>query len=53
MTSPWGLGLAFVGASDKESVATIKHLEAKFGYGWVDEWLAGQGIEPSMTMEAA
>lgn len=38
------LALAFVGASDKESVAAIKNLERKFGAGWVNEWLAGRGI---------
>lgn len=38
------LALAFVGASDKESVAAIKTLERKFGAGWVNEWLAGRGI---------
>ncbi|MER2519048.1 MAG: VirB4 family type IV secretion/conjugal transfer ATPase [Candidatus Accumulibacter phosphatis] len=38
------LALAFVGAADKESVATIKHLEAKFGHGWVNEWLQGRGL---------
>ncbi len=38
------LALAFVGASDKESVAAIKALERKFGAGWVNEWLAGRGI---------
>lgn len=36
--------LAFVGSSDKESVATIKSLEAKFGDEWVHEWLAGKGL---------
>ena len=36
--------LAFVGSSDKESVATIKSLEAKFGDEWVREWLAGKGL---------
>ena len=36
--------LAFVGSSDKESVATIKSLEAKFGDQWVREWLAGKGL---------
>jgi hypothetical protein len=39
------MALAFVGASDKESVATIKSLEAKFGDEWVHEWLAGRGPE--------
>lgn len=38
------LALAFVGASDKESVAAIKTLEAKFGDQWVNEWLAGRGL---------
>lgn len=38
------LALAFVGASDKDSVAAIKNLERKFGAGWVNEWLAGRGI---------
>jgi type IV secretion system protein VirB4 len=35
------LSLAFVGVSDKDSVAVIKNLEAKFGDDWVHEWLAG------------
>ncbi|WP_060482585.1 VirB4 family type IV secretion/conjugal transfer ATPase [Pseudomonas sp. NBRC 111119] len=38
------LALAFVGASDKESVAAIKRLEAKYGNGWVNEWLAARGL---------
>jgi type IV secretion system protein TrbE len=36
--------LAFVGASDKESVATIKQLEAKFGDQWIDEWLVRKQV---------
>lgn len=47
------LALAFVGASDKESVATIKHLEARFGDGWVKEWLAGRGLNLNDYLEAA
>ena len=47
------LALAFVGASDKESVATIKHLEAHFGDQWVHEWLAGQGLKLNDYLEAA
>ena len=47
------LALAFVGASDKESVATIKHLEARFGDQWVHEWLAGQGLKLNDYLEAA
>ncbi|MNH36202.1 hypothetical protein D3C79_969690 [compost metagenome] len=38
------LALAFVGSSDKESVAVIKRLEAKFGDAWVAEWLAVRGL---------
>ena len=33
------LALAFVGVSDKESIATIQELEARHGSLWVDEWL--------------
>jgi type IV secretion system protein VirB4 len=38
------LALAFVGSSDKESVAAIKRLEAKYGNAWVAEWLAAKGL---------
>ncbi len=38
------LALSFVGASDKDSIATIKTLEAKHGDAWVHEWLAGRGL---------
>lgn len=41
------MALAFVGASDKESVAAIKGLEAKFGDSWVHEWLAGRNLKLS------
>ncbi|EMJ7039688.1 MULTISPECIES: VirB4 family type IV secretion/conjugal transfer ATPase [Pseudomonadota] len=47
------LALAFVGASDKESVAIIKNLEAKFGNEWVDEWLRGRGLALDEYLEAA
>jgi type IV secretion system protein VirB4 len=47
------LALAFVGASDKESVATIKSLQAKFGHEWVDHWLAGRGLNLNDYLEAA
>jgi type IV secretory pathway VirB4 component len=47
------LALAFVGASDKESVAVIKNLEAKFGHEWVGEWLAGRGLNLNDYLEAA
>ena len=39
------LSLAFVGVSDKDSVAVIKNLEAKLGDDWVHEWLAGRGLK--------
>ncbi|PTN07476.1 VirB4 family type IV secretion/conjugal transfer ATPase [Nitrosomonas aestuarii] len=38
------LALAFVGSTDKESIATIKQLYARYGDGWVDRWLAIKGI---------
>jgi|CXWL01.1.fsa_nt_gi type IV secretion system protein VirB4 len=38
------LALAFVGASDKESIAEIRSLEAKYGEAWTDEWLASRGL---------
>jgi len=38
------MALAFVGATDKESVADIKTLETKYGDQWVHEWLAGRGL---------
>lgn len=38
------LALSFVGATDKESIAAIKRLEAKYGDGWRDAWLAGRGV---------
>jgi len=45
--------LAFVGSSDKESVTSIKSLEAKFGDQWVHEWLAGKGLNLDDYLEAA
>jgi type IV secretion system protein VirB4 len=38
------LALAFVGASDKESIAAIKNLSAKFGNQWPEEWLSLKGL---------
>lgn len=46
------VALAFVGATDKESIATIKGLEARLGPRWVDEWLSLRGVTP-MIGEAA
>ena len=38
------LAMAFVGASDKESIAEIHSLEAKYGAAWINEWLASRGL---------
>jgi type IV secretion system protein VirB4 len=38
------LALAFVGSSDKESVAMIKGLVARYGDNWVHEWLKLKGL---------
>ncbi len=38
------LALAFVGSTDKESIATIKTLHQKYGDGWIHEWLALRGL---------
>jgi len=40
------VALAFVGATDKDSIATIKGLEARLGPRWVDEWLSLRGVTP-------
>jgi type IV secretion system protein VirB4 len=38
------LALAFVGISDKDSVAAIRQLEQKFGDGWIHEWLRSRNL---------
>jgi len=38
------LALSFVGVSDAESISRIKHLEAKFGHAWPNEWLVSRGV---------
>ncbi len=38
------LALAFVGATDKDSIAAIRELKEQHGHGWIDEWLAGRGL---------
>lgn len=47
------LALAFVGATDKESIAQIKQLEAKHGGAWVHHWLASRNLNLNDYMEAA
>lgn len=34
------VALAFVGATDKESIATIKQLEKQYGRNWAEQWLS-------------
>jgi type IV secretion/conjugal transfer VirB4 family ATPase len=38
------LALAFVGVSDKESVAQVKRCQERFGKQWVNEWLRHRGL---------
>ncbi len=38
------LALAFVGVSDKDSVAVIRQLEQKHGECWVGEWLKARKL---------
>lgn len=45
------LTLAFVGASDKETIALIKELEIKHGDYWVDEYLKTKGLNLRTTKE--
>jgi type IV secretion system protein VirB4 len=47
------VALSFVGATDKESIATIKALEAAYGPAWVNEWLAIRGVESTINIGAA
>lgn len=39
------LAMAFVGATDKDSLALIRKLESVHGHGWIAEWLALKGLE--------
>ena len=47
------VALSFVGATDKESFATIKALEAAYGPAWVNEWLAIRGVESTINIGRA
>lgn len=47
------LALAFVGAADKESIAAIKNLQAKYGHAWIDHWLAGRHLNLNDYLEAS
>ena len=41
------LALSFVGATDLDSIAEVRHLEAKHGANWIHEWLARKGLQLS------
>jgi type IV secretion/conjugal transfer VirB4 family ATPase len=41
------LTLAFAGSTDKESIAEIKRLEAKYGGRWVHEWVRAKNLKLS------
>ncbi|MEG1610318.1 MAG: conjugal transfer protein TrbE, partial [Bilophila sp.] len=45
------LAMAFVGVSDKETVAQIRVLEKQFGSEWVDFWLKSKKLSLDNTME--
>jgi len=47
------LALAFVGVTDKESVAAIKNLESRYGYDWIHEWLASRNLKLDDYLEAS
>jgi type IV secretion system protein TrbE len=38
------LALSFVAISDKDSVAEVKKCEARWGSGWIDEWVRRRGL---------
>lgn len=45
------LALSFVGATDKDSIAQIKQLEAKHGTAWVHHWLAARNLNLNDYLE--
>lgn len=45
--------LAFVGATDPDSIARMKQLEFKYGDEWVSQWLSERGIPLAQYGEAA
>lgn len=47
------LALAFVGASDKESVAAIQALEKRYGDDWINHWLDTRKLNINDYLEAA
>ncbi len=47
------LALAFVGATDPDSIEQMKQLEKQYGDGWVNYWLSEKGIDINQYGEAA
>ncbi|HAU2307388.1 TPA: conjugal transfer protein TrbE [Legionella pneumophila] len=47
------LALAFVGATDPDSIARMKQLEQHHGKNWVDYWLLEKGLSINQYGEAA
>ena len=47
------LAMAFIGASDKESVSIIKNFESRFGEQWREKWLEGKGLRLEDYLEVA
>jgi Type IV secretory pathway, VirB4 components len=47
------LQLAFVGASDKDSIQVIKELEAEYGEKWPEKWLEYKGVNYHRFFEDA
>lgn len=47
------VALAFVGATDMESITTLQQLEAKHGSACVHPWLAARGLSLNVDLEAA
>ncbi|HAU1766404.1 TPA: conjugal transfer protein TrbE [Legionella pneumophila] len=45
--------LAFVGATDPDSIARMKQLEFKHGDAWVSQWLSEKGLRMNQDGEAA
>ncbi|HAT1130443.1 TPA: conjugal transfer protein TrbE [Legionella pneumophila] len=45
--------LAFVGATDPDSITQMKQLESQYGKAWVSYWLSEQGITTEEHGEAA
>ncbi|HAT3986280.1 TPA: conjugal transfer protein TrbE [Legionella pneumophila] len=47
------LALAFVGATDPDSIARMRQLEQQFGEQWVNYWLSEKGLKLNQYGEAA